>query len=56
MDQFFYFRLKLGMNGLSIGIVLLKGSITTLATLAACLLLDSRLFHFLMLVMYNGQI
>ncbi|KAK9982779.1 hypothetical protein SO802_035273 [Lithocarpus litseifolius] len=45
------------MDGLSIGPILLTGFITTLATLAAWpVTRDSRLFHFLMLAMYSGQI
>ncbi|KAI7749933.1 hypothetical protein M8C21_024883, partial [Ambrosia artemisiifolia] len=48
---------SMGINGPSIGPVLLTGFITTLATLAAWpVTRDSRLFHFLMLAMYNGQI
>lgn len=55
--NFFDFRWKLGIDGLSIGPVLLTGFITTLATLAAWpVTRDSRLFHFLMLAMYSGQI
>uniref|UniRef100_UPI0030FE3310 NADH dehydrogenase subunit 4 n=1 Tax=Erigeron fernandezianus TaxID=91263 RepID=UPI0030FE3310 len=55
--SFFDFRWKLGIDGLSIGPVLLTGFITTLATLAAWpITRDSRLFHFLMLAMYSGQI
>ncbi|KAL0532595.1 hypothetical protein IC582_031230 [Cucumis melo] len=51
----FYWRL--GIDGLSIGPILLTGFITTLATLAAWpVTRDSRLFHFLMLAMYSGQI
>ncbi|KAM4107930.1 hypothetical protein ACB094_03G005200, partial [Castanea mollissima] len=47
----------LGIDGLSIGPILLTGFITTLATLAAWpVTRDSRLFHFLMLAMYSGQI
>jgi len=47
----------LGIDGLSIGPILLTGFITTLATLAARpITRDSRLFHFLMLAMYSGQI
>uniref|UniRef100_A0A251T6R1 Photosystem I iron-sulfur center n=1 Tax=Helianthus annuus TaxID=4232 RepID=A0A251T6R1_HELAN len=55
--NFFDFRWKLGIDGLSLGPVLLTGFITTLATLAAWpVTRDSRLFHFLMLAMYSGQI
>nr|YP_010443236.1 NADH-plastoquinone oxidoreductase subunit 4 [Chloranthus fortunei]UTE83708.1 NADH-plastoquinone oxidoreductase subunit 4 [Chloranthus fortunei] len=53
----FYFHWRLGIDGLSIGPILLTGFITTLATLAARpVTRDSRLFHFLMLAMYSGQI
>nr|YP_010158474.1 NADH-plastoquinone oxidoreductase subunit 4 [Kadsura heteroclita]QRG30519.1 NADH-plastoquinone oxidoreductase subunit 4 [Kadsura heteroclita] len=53
----FDFHWRLGIDGLSIGPVLLTGFITTLATLAARpVTRDSRLFHFLMLAMYSGQI
>nr|YP_010266697.1 NADH-plastoquinone oxidoreductase subunit 4 [Syzygium samarangense]YP_010433358.1 NADH-plastoquinone oxidoreductase subunit 4 [Syzygium grijsii]YP_010991127.1 NADH-plastoquinone oxidoreductase subunit 4 [Syzygium buxifolium]UIE10927.1 NADH-plastoquinone oxidoreductase subunit 4 [Syzygium samarangense]USW63943.1 NADH-plastoquinone oxidoreductase subunit 4 [Syzygium grijsii]WOX61402.1 NADH-plastoquinone oxidoreductase subunit 4 [Syzygium buxifolium] len=55
--NFFYFYWRLGIDGLSIGPILLTGFITTLATLAARpVTRDSRLFHFLMLAMYSGQI
>nr|QWL15495.1 NADH-plastoquinone oxidoreductase subunit 4 [Aragoa abietina]QWL15580.1 NADH-plastoquinone oxidoreductase subunit 4 [Aragoa cleefii] len=55
--QFFDFHWRLGIDGLSIGPVLLTGFITTLATLAAWpVTRDSRLFNFLMLAMYSGQI
>nr|QFQ45917.1 NADH-plastoquinone oxidoreductase subunit 4 [Sonerila plagiocardia] len=55
--NFFYFNWRLGIDGLSIGTILLTGFITTLATLAAWpVTRDSRLFHFLMLAMYSGQI
>nr|YP_009235678.1 NdhD [Cynanchum auriculatum]AMD38519.1 NdhD [Cynanchum auriculatum]ANF05177.1 NADH dehydrogenase subunit 4 [Cynanchum auriculatum] len=48
---------RLGIDGLSIGPILLTGFITTLATLSAWpVTRDSRLFHFLMLAMYSGQI
>nr|WBU14602.1 NADH dehydrogenase subunit D [Floscopa scandens] len=53
----FYFHWRLGIDGLSIGPVLLTGFITTLATLAAWpVTRNPRLFHFLMLAMYSGQI
>nr|AKR81009.1 NADH-plastoquinone oxidoreductase subunit 4 [Stichoneuron caudatum] len=53
----FYFHWRLGIDGLSIGPVLLTGFITTLATLAAWpITRNSRLFYFLMLAMYSGQI
>nr|YP_010726947.1 NADH dehydrogenase subunit D [Filipendula multijuga]WDZ66490.1 NADH dehydrogenase subunit D [Filipendula multijuga] len=55
--HFFYFYWRLGIDGISIGPVLLTGFITTLATLAAWpVTRDSRLFHFLLLAMYSGQI
>nr|YP_010612416.1 NADH-plastoquinone oxidoreductase subunit 4 [Trigonotis mollis]YP_010612671.1 NADH-plastoquinone oxidoreductase subunit 4 [Trigonotis peduncularis]YP_010612756.1 NADH-plastoquinone oxidoreductase subunit 4 [Trigonotis amblyosepala]YP_010613096.1 NADH-plastoquinone oxidoreductase subunit 4 [Trigonotis tenera]YP_010613266.1 NADH-plastoquinone oxidoreductase subunit 4 [Trigonotis vestita]WAR49488.1 NADH-plastoquinone oxidoreductase subunit 4 [Trigonotis peduncularis var. macrantha]WAR48808.1 len=54
---FFDFHWRLGIDGLSIGPILLTGFITTLATLAARpITRDSRFFHFLMLAMYSGQI
>ena len=57
MDQFFYFYWRLGIDGLSIGPILLTGFITTLATLAAqSVTREYQLFYFLMLAMYNGQI
>nr|YP_009435365.1 NADH dehydrogenase subunit 4 [Lobelia patula]ATG25367.1 NADH dehydrogenase subunit 4 [Lobelia patula] len=53
----FDFHWKLGIDGLSIGPLLLTGFITTLATLAAWpVTRDSRLFHFLILAMYSAQI
>ena len=55
--NFFDFYWRLGIDGLSIGPILLTGFVTTLATLAAWpVTRDSRLFHFLMLAMYSGQI
>nr|UDD74147.1 NADH-plastoquinone oxidoreductase subunit 4 [Discaria chacaye] len=55
--HFFDFYWRLGIDGISIGPILLTGFITTLATLAARpITRDSRLFHFLMLAMYSGQI
>nr|YP_010012272.1 NdhD [Caylusea hexagyna]QOI12699.1 NdhD [Caylusea hexagyna] len=55
--QFLDFYWRLGIDGLSIGTILLTGFITTLATLAAWpVTRDSKLFHFLMLAMYSGQI
>ncbi|KAK4590327.1 hypothetical protein RGQ29_020753 [Quercus rubra] len=55
--DFFDFYWRLGIDGLSIGPILLTGFITTLATLAAWpITRDSQLFHFLMLAMYSGQI
>ena len=48
---------RLGIDGFSLGPILLTGFITTLATLAAWpITRDSRLFHFLILVMYSAQI
>ncbi|KAB2037605.1 hypothetical protein ES319_D03G086000v1, partial [Gossypium barbadense] len=53
--NFFDFYWRLGIDGLSIGPILLTGFITTLVTLAAWpVTRDSRLFHFLMLAMYSG--
>nr|YP_010276446.1 NADH dehydrogenase subunit D [Cryptocoryne elliptica]UHY39567.1 NADH dehydrogenase subunit D [Cryptocoryne elliptica] len=53
----FDFHWRVGIDGLSIGPILLTGFITTLATLAAwSVTRDSRLFHFLMLAMYSGKI
>nr|YP_009468068.1 NADH-plastoquinone oxidoreductase subunit 4 [Aristida ternipes]AVA08346.1 NADH-plastoquinone oxidoreductase subunit 4 [Aristida ternipes] len=53
----FDFHWRLGIDGLSLGSILLTGFITTLATLAAWpVTRNSRLFHFLMLAMYSGQI
>jgi NAD(P)H-quinone oxidoreductase subunit 4 len=55
--NFFDFYWRLGIDGLSLGPILLTGFITTLATLAAWpITRNSRLFHFLMLAMYSGQI
>nr|YP_009679141.1 NADH-plastoquinone oxidoreductase subunit 4 [Teucrium mascatense]QDF64497.1 NADH-plastoquinone oxidoreductase subunit 4 [Teucrium mascatense] len=55
--NFLGFHWSLGIDGLSIGPILLTGFITTLATLAAWpVTRDYRLFHFLMLAMYSGQI
>nr|YP_009925431.1 NADH dehydrogenase subunit D [Lomatogonium perenne]QNH70595.1 NADH dehydrogenase subunit D [Lomatogonium perenne] len=55
--SFFDFHWRLGIDGLSIGPILLTGFITTLATLSAWpVTRDSRLFHFLMLAMYSAQI
>nr|QKK51136.1 NADH dehydrogenase subunit 4 [Tropaeolum majus] len=55
--HFFDFYWRLGIDGLSLGPVLLTGFVTTLATLAARpVTRDSRFFHFLMLAMYSGQI
>nr|WMN05870.1 NADH dehydrogenase subunit D [Impatiens huangyanensis] len=55
--HFFDCHWRLGIDGLSIGPVLLTGFITTLATLAAWpVTRDSRLFYFMMLAMYSVQI
>nr|YP_010339484.1 NADH-plastoquinone oxidoreductase subunit 4 [Pilea penninervis]UNY33781.1 NADH-plastoquinone oxidoreductase subunit 4 [Pilea penninervis] len=55
--NFFDFSWRLGIDGISIAPVLLTGFITTLATLAARpVTRESRLFHFLLLAMYSGQI
>jgi NAD(P)H-quinone oxidoreductase subunit 4 len=55
--NFFDFHWRLGIDGLSIGLILLTGFITTLATLAAWpVTRNPRLFYFLMLAMYSGQI
>lgn len=55
--NFVDFDWRLGIDGLSMGPILLTGFITTLATLAAWpVTRDSRLFHFVMLAMYSGQI
>lgn len=57
MDPFFDFDWRLGIDGLSIGPILLTGFITTLATLAAQpVTREYQLFYFLMLAMYSGQI
>jgi NAD(P)H-quinone oxidoreductase subunit 4 len=48
---------SVGVDGLSMPLVLLTGFITTLATLAAWpVTLKPKLFYFLMLAMYSGQI
>nr|YP_010948747.1 NADH dehydrogenase subunit D [Cardiospermum halicacabum]WMV70319.1 NADH dehydrogenase subunit D [Cardiospermum halicacabum] len=55
--NFLFFYWRLGIDGLSLGPILLTGFITTLATLAAWpVSRNSRLFYFLMLTMYSGQI
>lgn len=55
--DFLDFSWRLGIDGISIGPILLTGFITTLATLAARpVTRESRVFHFLMLAMYSGQI
>nr|YP_009547694.1 NADH-plastoquinone oxidoreductase subunit 4 [Antrophyum semicostatum]AYW16297.1 NADH-plastoquinone oxidoreductase subunit 4 [Antrophyum semicostatum] len=51
------FHWSLGIDGLSMSLVLLTGFVTTLATLAAWpVTRNVRLFYFLMLIMYGGQI
>jgi len=51
------FHWRIGVDGLSIPLILLTGFITTLATLAAWPITHNpRLFYFLMLAMYSGQI
>nr|YP_010290918.1 NADH-plastoquinone oxidoreductase subunit 4 [Gahnia tristis]ULQ66076.1 NADH-plastoquinone oxidoreductase subunit 4 [Gahnia tristis] len=53
----FDFHWRLGVDGLSIGPILLTGFITTLASLAAWpVTRNYKLFYFLMLAMYSGQI
>nr|NP_569685.2 NADH dehydrogenase subunit 4 [Psilotum nudum]Q8WHX8.2 RecName: Full=NAD(P)H-quinone oxidoreductase chain 4, chloroplastic; AltName: Full=NAD(P)H dehydrogenase, chain 4; AltName: Full=NADH-plastoquinone oxidoreductase chain 4 [Psilotum nudum] len=55
--SFLYFHWNLGVDGLSMGLILLTGFITTLAILAAWpVTRNVRLFYFLMLAMYSGQI
>lgn len=50
-------RWSVGADGLSMPLILLTGFITTLATLAAWpVTLKPRLFYFLLLAMYGGQI
>nr|YP_010145599.1 NADH-plastoquinone oxidoreductase subunit 4 [Coniogramme intermedia]QQO79397.1 NADH-plastoquinone oxidoreductase subunit 4 [Coniogramme intermedia] len=52
-----HFHWSLGIDGLSMGLVLLTGFVTTLATLAAWpITRNTRLFYFPMLIMYGGQI
>nr|YP_009548281.1 NADH-plastoquinone oxidoreductase subunit 4 [Onychium japonicum]AYW14827.1 NADH-plastoquinone oxidoreductase subunit 4 [Onychium japonicum] len=51
------FHWSLGVDGLSMGLVLLTGFVTTLATPAAWpITRNTRLFHLLMLILYGGQI
>nr|YP_009667695.1 NADH-plastoquinone oxidoreductase subunit 4 [Cololejeunea lanciloba]QCW58481.1 NADH-plastoquinone oxidoreductase subunit 4 [Cololejeunea lanciloba] len=51
------FHWRLGIDGFSVGLILLTGFITTLATLSAWpITKNPRLFYFLMLAMYSGQI
>lgn len=55
--SFIHFHWRLGVDGISIALILLTGFITTLATLAAWpVTKNPRLFYFLMLAMYSGQI
>lgn len=55
--NFMDFHWRLGIDGFSIGLILLTGFITTLASLAAWpVTRNPRLFYFLMLAMYSGQI
>jgi NAD(P)H-quinone oxidoreductase subunit 4 len=55
--NFMGFHWRLGIDGFSIGLILLTGFITTLAVLSAWpVTRNPRLFHFLMLAMYSGQI
>nr|YP_009827209.1 NADH-plastoquinone oxidoreductase subunit 4 [Podocarpus neriifolius]YP_010355119.1 NADH-plastoquinone oxidoreductase subunit 4 [Podocarpus macrophyllus]WEF49925.1 NADH-plastoquinone oxidoreductase subunit 4 [Podocarpus macrophyllus var. maki]QIU83743.1 NADH-plastoquinone oxidoreductase subunit 4 [Podocarpus neriifolius]UOK15678.1 NADH-plastoquinone oxidoreductase subunit 4 [Podocarpus macrophyllus]WDR39319.1 NADH-plastoquinone oxidoreductase subunit 4 [Podocarpus macrophyllus] len=52
-----HFHWRLGIDGLSIGLILLTGFVTTLAALAAWpVTRNARLLHFLMLAMYSGQL
>ena len=51
------FHWRLGVDGLSIGLFLLTGFMTSLATLAAWpVTRNPKLFYFLMLAMYSGQL
>nr|QWW93071.1 NADH-plastoquinone oxidoreductase subunit 4 [Cyathodium smaragdinum] len=55
--NFIKFHWRLGIDGLSIVLILLTGFITTLSVLAAWpITRNPRLFYFLMLAMYSGQI
>ena len=55
--NFMGFHWRLGIDGFSIGLILLTGFITTLAALAAWpVTRNPQLFHFLILAMYSGQI
>nr|BBF90979.1 NADH-plastoquinone oxidoreductase subunit 4 [Lepidothamnus intermedius] len=52
-----HFHWRLGIDGLSIGLILLTGFVTTLATLAAWpVTRNPKMLHFLMLAMYSGQL
>ena len=54
---FLNFHWSLGIDGLSMPLILLTGFITTLAILGAWPVKENpRLFYFLMLAMYSGQI
>ena len=51
------FHWRLGLDGLSVALFLLTGFVTSLATLAAWpLTRNPKLFYFLMLAMYSGQL
>lgn len=51
------FHWRLGLDGLSVGLFLLTGFVTSLATLAAWpVTRNPKLFYFLMLAMYSGQL
>lgn len=51
------FHWRVGLDGLSVGLFLLTGFVTSVATLAAWpLTRNPRLFYFLMLAMYSGQL
>jgi NAD(P)H-quinone oxidoreductase subunit 4 len=55
--NFMDFHWRLGIDGFSIGLILLTGFITTLASLSAWpVTRNPKLFYFLMLAMYSGQI
>jgi NAD(P)H-quinone oxidoreductase subunit 4 len=55
--QIIDFHWRVGIDGLSVALVLLTGFVTTLATLAALpVTRNPRLFYFLMLAMYSGQL
>jgi NAD(P)H-quinone oxidoreductase subunit 4 len=51
------FHWRVGVDGLSVALILLTAFVTTLATIAAWpVTRNPRLFHFLMLFMYSGQL
>nr|WGO60523.1 NADH-plastoquinone oxidoreductase subunit 4 [Aneura pinguis]WGO60609.1 NADH-plastoquinone oxidoreductase subunit 4 [Aneura pinguis] len=55
--DFMDFHWRLGVDGFSLGLILLTGFVTTLAVLAAWpVTRNPQLFHFLILAMYSGQI